>query len=168
MPRINLRIVMLTLLAIIGVTNSGVAGVRKCASHALNRADASAAEAAARAGLPRSVRPFIAAACWNPNTATTSIETRKSTRADGVEQWWELECKRDESVAWHCDPAEFNQRIRSSVSIGGHTRTLELSFGKDMSLEPAWELTTRALSYLLLRGQGGARLQLGEAHYPAD
>jgi hypothetical protein len=52
MPRIDSRIVMLVLLAIIGVPDSGVAGVRQCASHALNREDAAAAEAAARADLP--------------------------------------------------------------------------------------------------------------------
>jgi hypothetical protein len=145
MLRVDSRIVMLVLLAIIGVPDSGVAGVRKCASHALNREDAAAAGAAARAGLPRSVRPFIAGACWNPDNATASIETRKSTQRNGVKQWWELECRREESVAWHC-PAEFKQMIRLPLSIGDKARIMDLSFSKDISLERARELATRAIS----------------------
>ena len=146
MPRIDSRILMLVLLAIIGVPDSGVAGMRQCASHALNREDAAAAEAAARAGLPRSVRPFIAGACWNPGSATAFIETRKSTQGDGVKEWWELECGREESFAWHCDPAEFHQRIRLPLSIGDQARVMDLSFSKDISLERARELAMRAIS----------------------
>ena len=84
MPRIDSRIVVLVLLAIIGVPHSGLAGMRQCARHALNREEASAAEAAARAALPHSVHLFIAGACWNPDTAATLIESRRSTQRDGV------------------------------------------------------------------------------------
>src|ERR1700733_8926700 len=74
MPRVDSRILMLVLLAIIGVPDSGVAGMRQCASHALNREDAAAAEAAARAGPPALSAPL------SPELVGTRAAPRRSLR----------------------------------------------------------------------------------------
>jgi hypothetical protein len=146
MPRIDPRIFMLVLFTSVAVPHSAVAGVRKCTSHSLSRDDAAAAAVAARAGLPRSVQVFVVGACFNSDNAAASIETRKTTRGDGVRQWWTLECSREISVGWHCNPAELKQMIRLSEAIGGQRRTIELSFDKDVSLERARELAIRAIT----------------------
>jgi hypothetical protein len=47
---------------------------------------------------------------------------------------------------WHCDPGEFKQMIRLPLTIGDQARIMDLSFSKDISLERARELATRAIS----------------------
>ncbi len=89
---------------------------------------------------------WVAGACLNSDNADAEIETRKTTREDGMHQWWTRECSREASVGWHCNPAEFKQMIRLSESIGGKPRTIELSFDKDVSLEHARELAIRAIA----------------------
>ena len=61
--------VVLLLAALVGVPGRASAAALKCVSHSLNREDASKAEAVARAALPRSARPFVSGACWNPRNS---------------------------------------------------------------------------------------------------
>src|ERR1700685_4195479 len=86
---------ILLLAGLVGVPGKASAAALKCASHSLNREDASKAEAVARAALPGSARPFVSGACWNPRNSYAWIETRTSKMAEGVKQWWEVLCRRE-------------------------------------------------------------------------
>jgi hypothetical protein len=157
MPRVDSPMVMLILCGIVGVPDTGAGAELKCASHSLSRHDASAAATAAHAGLPRSARPFVSGACWNPTNAYAWIETHPSVTSDGVKRWWNILCRREDSQRWDCDPAEFNQRIGLSLSIGGRTRRIDLDFDQAVPLERAQEIAMRAVSMYLDR-----TVELGE------
>jgi hypothetical protein len=81
-----------------------------------------------------------------PKNSYAWVETRKSETPDGVKQWREVLCRREDKVEWHCDPAEFKQLITLSVSIGDQSRVIELSLDKDISPERARALASQAVS----------------------
>jgi hypothetical protein len=139
-------IVFLLLGTMFVAQGKAAAAVLKCASHSLNREDAFKVKAIARSSLPRSTQSSLSWACWNPENAYARIETRQSGTPDGVKRWWEILCRREGQAEWHCDPAEFNQRILLSVSIGDQSRVIELSFDKDIPLERARALASQAVS----------------------
>ena len=130
---------------ILGVPGMVVAAELKCASHSLNRDDQSRVTAVARATLPHSVRLFISGMCWNPQNAYAWMETRRSINGQGVQQWWELSCGR-EQLEWQCDPAKFKQLIKLSLAIDNQLHELELSLDKGTTLERARLLAARALN----------------------
>jgi hypothetical protein len=138
-------VIALLLWAILGVPGMAAATEPKCASHSLNRDDQSQAMAVARAALPHSVGLFISAMCWNPQDAYAWMQTRRSMTAQGVEQWSELSCQREE-LEWQCDPAKLKQLIKLPLAIDNQLHDLELSLGKDTTLERARVLAARALN----------------------
>jgi hypothetical protein len=132
-------------LALMGVPDATIAGAIQCESHSLNRDDQSRVEAVARTVLPRSARLSISAACRNPRDARAAVATLKSITSDGVDQWWQVLCRREE-FEWQCDPAEFKQLIKLSLSIGDQSHEVELSFDKRTPLQRAEILAARALN----------------------
>jgi hypothetical protein len=132
------------LIILAGAPSKSIAGDIDCASHSLTREDISLVEAAARPTLPRSARLFISDACWNPRSARAGVLTRKSTAADGVLQWSQALCRREE-LEWQCDPAEFKQLIKLSLAIDHQSHVVELSIDKETPPDRAKVLVARAL-----------------------
>ena len=120
------------------------AAMLKCASHSLNRDDASRLKVAARVTLPKSVRVLVEGACLNPGRAIGFIETQKVFTKEGVRQWWTMICRRD-ADDWSCDPPEFEQTIGISVKMDGQSREVELSIGKNVPLELGRALASRSI-----------------------
>jgi hypothetical protein len=138
--------VAITLAVLLGVAMPGVAqaGMRKCEDHFLDADDEMQLRAAALKVLPKSVHLDEVGACRNPRSADAWISTRKSTSIEGVQQWYEFTCSRM-SQPWKCDPPEFKQSFAMSVKVAGVLHSVELSFGKESSLERARVLATRAI-----------------------
>jgi hypothetical protein len=128
-----------------GVPEVTIAGAIQCESHSLSRDDQSRVQAVARAAISGSTRLFISAACRNPRDARAAVETPRSIASDGVEQWRQVLCRREE-LDWQCDPAEFKQLIKLSLAIGDRSREVELSFDKGTKLQRAQVLAARALN----------------------
>jgi hypothetical protein len=156
--------VIALLWAILGVSGMAGAAELKCASHSLNREDQSRVAAAARAALHRSIRLFISGMCWNPENAYASIETSRSINAQGVEQWWELSCQREE-LDWQCDPAKLKQLIKLSLAIDHQLHELEVTLDKSTTLQLARVLAARALD---IYTDPGSRLPGCEISGPKD
>lgn len=116
-----------------------------CASHSLNRDDVAHAEAVARPALRGSVHLDVTAACWNPDSAVAEIATQRVRTQDGVDQWWAVSCRRDEST-WACDSPELRQFIAAELPVADRPHAVELSFGSGIPLARARSLASRALS----------------------
>ena len=115
-----------------------------CASHALKREDAASLKVAARALLSQSARVLITDACVNPGYALGFLETPKILTADGVQQWWTLNCRR-EAKPWACDAPGFKQFIAARIDIRGEFHRVELSFDEGFSLDDVRALASRAI-----------------------
>jgi hypothetical protein len=87
----------LALAVLLGVSVPGVARTQTliCASHTLNRDDASRLKVAASAAVPVSAQVLIESACVNPGRALGFVETQKVVAAEGVQQWWTMTCHRN-------------------------------------------------------------------------
>jgi hypothetical protein len=136
----------IALAVVLGIAAPGVghAGMLKCEDHFLEDIDEMQLRAAAIKVLPRSVHIVVTGACRNPGWAYGFIETKKTTTPEGVRQWYELICRRM-AQPWQCEPPEFKQLFVIEASIGGVLHPVELSFGKDTSLELARVLAPRAI-----------------------
>jgi hypothetical protein len=140
----------IALMVMLGITVPGVARAQmlKCASHSLNHNDANHLKVAARAALPTSADVLIERACVNPGRALGFVETQKIVTTEGVQQWWTMICRRD-SQEWSCDPPDFKQFFAMSVSVGRMSRSVELIFDKESSLERVRVLASRAIEVYL-------------------
>jgi hypothetical protein len=144
----------------------GMAGAAelKCGSDSLKREDQSRVTAVARAALPSSARPFFTRMCWNPRNAYAWMETSRSISAQGVEQWWEISCQREE-VEWQCDPAKLKQLINVTLAIDNQLHELEVNLDKNTTLERARVFAARALDTYT---DPGSRLPGCEIAAPKD
>ena len=93
-----------------------------CASHSLNRDDASRLKVAARAVVPKSAHILVTDACLNPGHALGFVETQKVVTAEGVQQWWTMICRRD-TEEWGCDARESKQFISITIEFRPNTDT---------------------------------------------
>ena len=128
----------------IAVPRVGQAGMLKCETDWLYDYDEMALRAAALKVLPKSVHLVVTGACRNPDWAYGFIETKKITTQEGVQQWWQFNCQREPRM-WKCEQPEFKQLFALSVSIAGVSHLVELSFGKESSLERVRDLASRAI-----------------------
>jgi hypothetical protein len=138
----------LTALFGVAVPTAASAGTLKCEYRFLDADDDMSLRAAALKVLPKSVHIAVAGACRNPDWAYGFIETRKNVTAEGVRQWWESLCRRDARM-WKCEPPEFKQTFAMSVNVAGVSHLVELSFGKESSLERARAFASRAIEAYL-------------------
>lgn len=136
----------LAVAVLLEVAAPGVARAQNllCASHSLSRDDASRLKVAARAVVPTS-EVFVMGACRNPGRALGFVETNRTFTSERVKQWRTLSCTREEQD-WTCDPPEFKQSIKLSLSIGHAERHVVLAFDQQTPLDRAKSLTSRALS----------------------
>lgn len=160
----TLIVALIVLIALTGAPKAAIAAAIQCESRSLSRDDQSRVETVARAALPRSVPLVISVACWNPREARAAVQTRTTITSDGVEQWSQVLCRR-EDFDWECDPAEFRQLIKRSLAIGGQSHDVELTFDKDTSLARALVLAARALT---LYADPNSRLPGCEISAPKD
>jgi hypothetical protein len=140
----------LTVAVLFGLTapRVGHAGMRKCEDHFLDADDDMRLRAAALKALPKSAHLDEVGACRNPRNAYAWISTKKVLSIEGVQQWYEVTCSR-KAQPWQCDPAEFKQSFAMSVKVAGVSHLVELSFGKEFSLERARALASRAIEAYL-------------------
>jgi hypothetical protein len=132
----------------VAVPGVGHAGMRKCEDHFLDADDEMRLRAAALKVLPKSVHLDEVGACPNPRNAYASISTKKGTSIEGVQQWYEFPCSR-KAQPWQCDAPELKQSFAMSVKVAGASHLVELSFGKEFSLERARALASRAIEAYL-------------------
>jgi hypothetical protein len=137
-------VALFIVLAWVAAPRMATAGMLKCEAHSLSMEDEASVRAKARAILPKRARIETVGACRNPNSARAWISTRKTTSAEGVQQWWEFACQR-ETVVWGCDAPEFKQSIELTLDVEDHARQIELSFDQGTALELARSLVKRAL-----------------------
>lgn len=124
------------------------AGMRKCENHFLDADDDMQLRAAALKVLPKSAHLDEVGACRNPRSANAWISTRKDESIEGVQQWYEFACSR-KSQPWKCEPPEFKQSFAMRVNVAGASHLVELSFGRESSLERARALASRAIEAYL-------------------
>jgi hypothetical protein len=132
----------------VAVPRVAQAGMRKCEEHFLDADDDMRVRAAALKVLPKSAHLDEVGACRNPRSADAWISTKKVTSTERVQQWYELTCSRT-GQPWKCDPPEFKQSFAMSVEVAGASHFVELSFGKESSLERARVLASRAVEAYL-------------------
>jgi hypothetical protein len=132
---------------LLGVTlpKPASAGAFKCEDHFLDEVDEMQLRAAALKVLPKSVHLDEVAPCRNPDHAHARISTRKGTSKEGVQQWYDFTCWRKAQL-WKCDPPDFRQLINTTLTVDGASHDVELSFEKDIPLERARSLATRAMA----------------------
>jgi hypothetical protein len=133
-----------TVFAVTAAPGPSYAGQLKCVTPWLAADDELLLRAAALKVLPKSAHLTVTGACRNPDWAIGFIETQKSVTAEGVQQWWELICRR-KAYTWECDPPEFKQSINLSLVAGGATRQITLSFDRQLNLDRARRLAARAI-----------------------
>jgi len=135
---------ILAVLLGVGVPGSASAGAYKCEDRFLDDIDEMQLRAAALRVLPKSTHLDAVVPCRNPDSAHARISTKRVASIEGVQQWYEFTCSR-ESQPWRCDPPEFKQAITYSLKVGGVSRVVALSFGKEFSLSRAQSLSQKAL-----------------------
>jgi hypothetical protein len=142
--------IALAVAILLGVAVPGVghAGMRKCEDHFLDADDEMRLRAAAIKVLPKSAHLDEVGACWNPRNAYAWISTKKGTSIEGVQQWYEFPCSR-KAQPWQCDPPRLKQTFAMSVNVAGASHLVELSFGREFSLERARALASRAIEAYL-------------------
>jgi hypothetical protein len=140
----------LTVAVLFGLTAPRVvhAGMRKCEDHFLDADDDMRLREAALKVLPKSAHLDEVGACRNPRSADAWISTKKGTSSEGVQQWYEFTCSR-KAQPWRCEPPEFKETFAMSVNVAGVSHLVELSFGKESSLECARVLASRAIEAYL-------------------
>ena len=136
--------IALVVLLGIGVPRVGQAGMLKCEDNWLHDDDEMSLRAAALKVLPKSGHLVVTHTCRNPDSAYGFIETKKNVTNEGVQQWYELTCRRM-AQPWKCEPPEFKQLIALSINVAGVSRLVDLSFDKESSLERARILAARAI-----------------------
>jgi hypothetical protein len=145
----NLKIMAAAVLVagtgIMPAPRSAMAQMLQCDNRTLQRQDEQRLVASARALLPGDIEPFVAHPCRNSDRASAGIITAHVRNGAGVLQWWELACHRD-AEQWMCDTPLFRQFINTPLLIGAKPRRVALTFGKDLTLPRAVELSSRALT----------------------
>jgi hypothetical protein len=127
------------------LASPATAQMLKCERHSLADEDARALQSVARHLLLSAASIESLGPCRNPNSAHAWISTRKTTSAEGVQQWWELSCRR-RLLPWHCDPPEFKQLIDTQVHLDDQERHVALNFDKNTSLSEAQSHASQALT----------------------
>jgi hypothetical protein len=128
----------------VGVPVSASAGAYKCEDRFLDDIDEMQLRAAALQVLPKSTHLDAVAPCRNPDSAHARISTKKILSIEGVQQWYEFTCS-TEAQPWKCAPPEFKQVIPLSMTVGGVSRLVALSFDKEFSFARARTLPQKAL-----------------------
>jgi hypothetical protein len=134
----------LAFLLAVAVPQSAFAGAYKCEDRFLNDVDEMLLRAAALRILPKSTHLDSVVPCRNPDSAHARISTKKIISIEGVQQWYEFTCSREEQP-WKCDPPEFNQSITFALEVNGVSRLVALSFDEHFSLARAQVLSQKAL-----------------------
>lgn len=129
----------------VGVPDVASAGEYKCENRWLNEGDEMALRAAALKVLPKLTHLEDVAPCRNPRSAHAWISTKRGTSKEGVQQWYDFTCWRKAQL-WKCDPPDFRQLINTTLTVDGASHDVELSFEKDIPLERARSLATRAMA----------------------
>jgi hypothetical protein len=127
-----------------GVPRMAHGQVLICARHTLSRDDANRLKVAASAVVPKSAHVWVEGACVNSGRALGFVETQKVVTAEGVQQWWTMQCRR-KSKSWQCDEPTFKQFFATRLDVAGKSRPVELSFDQAPSLVHVRMLASRAI-----------------------
>ena len=134
------------ILAALALPDRAVAGVRRCATHALTARDLAGAHTAATRALKQlaPLDPAIGFYCRNPMDAWGNFESIRRTTTDGVLQWWAVSCRR-ETLAWTCDSPELQREFSLDVPMATHIVKAVVRLSSKSDLELARTLVPRAL-----------------------
>ena len=117
------------------------AQMRRCAQHTLEHRDFERLTRVMKAALAPSVRIDAAPqVCRNSENASSWLETRHHTAADGATEWWILQCNRERGN-WSCERPELKREISAEMTIASQMRHLVIHFDERTSILNARELT---------------------------
>jgi hypothetical protein len=121
------------------------AGMRICASNTTSPQDLRNLKSAARSALPADVSlPEAPSICRNPGHASAWLETGHQQNPEGAEEWWILNCDRDEG-RWSCESPVLKRKIALALPFAGQQRHITIFFDAKTATALAQELATRAL-----------------------
>jgi hypothetical protein len=75
------------------------------------------------------------------------LETRPVVAADGVREWWNSQCDRDERT-WTCYPAWLRRETEITAVVAGQSRNFTIQFDEHTSLDDIRKMTVYVVAIL--------------------